>query len=115
MILTEKILWRDLFSAKHYYPDMVKIVVDIEQNIMSAEAEWHSELANELQEQMESKWDLLWGANLYEEYGEIEYNSLINNKPPSEYHKGNRSSDIQDEEICAKVKNVIINWVKDDE
>lgn len=96
--------------ANERFGDIVKGVVDIEQRLLVVGQELHIDGATELQENVASKGENLWGINLYPAtHGEdfIEFDSVINLKPAL----GNRSRDVEDmavrERIIAIVKEKI--------
>ena len=94
--------------ANERFGDMVKGVVDIEQQLLVVGQELHIDGATELQESTASKNENLWGINLYPAtHGEdfIEFDSVINLKPAL----GNRSRGIED----ASVREHIIALVKE--
>lgn len=82
----------------------VKVVVDIEQKILSMGCELHIDCADELQNDG-SNFANLWGANIYPQEKRIDYVSMINIRPAS----GNRSMEIQDPAIKEKVGEIIKN------
>jgi len=83
---------------------MIKIVVDIEREILAGGSGMHYEceqlLLNDGSEQKD-----LWGANWFPDEQEIEFESLINIRP----HQ-NRSIIIQDKTICDKVERITRNY-----
>jgi len=96
--------------ARATFGDMVKIVVDVGQKIMAAGGEMHAD-CEEILLKDGSKPENLWGANLYpDSSGDdfIEYQSLINIRPKA----GNRSMEIEDEEVRDSVKKVIDSLVE---
>ncbi len=96
--------------AQKTFGDMVKVVVDVERNIMAAGGEMHADCEQALLDDG-SKQENLWGANIYpESEGEdfIEYQSLINIRP----RVGNRGMEIEDEVIKDKVKSIIVALVQ---
>ena len=85
--------------------DMIKIVVDIKQEIIAADAEMHADLEEILLENGSQQQDL-WGANIYpENNGEemLEYTSFINIRPG----QNNRSMEIENPEIRTKVRSIV--------
>jgi len=80
----------------------IKVVVDIEKEILSMDCEFHIDCAEELKKSG-SKFKDLWGANIYPIEKQIEYTSMINIRPKI----GNRSMEIQIDEIKKKVKKII--------
>lgn len=91
--------------AEATFGDMVKVVVDLEREIVAIGGELHSDAEAVLLDDG-SKQNDLWGANIMVDKspGEnIEYNSLINIRPS----QGNRSRDIQDPSIRERVRAVL--------
>ncbi len=93
MIIKEKTPFDKNFSG-------VKVVVDIEKEILAAYCELHIDCADELVE-AGSEDKNLWGANVYSD-GKIEFTSMINVRFPK-----NQSTEIQDAEVRNKVEAVI--------
>lgn len=90
--------------AQESFGEMVKAVVDIEQEVMAVGGKMHYQ-AEELLLEQGSKQDDLWGFNIYPgENGEykIEFESLINIRP----RLNNRSMIIEDEGIRQKIRAV---------
>lgn len=83
---------------------MVKAVVDIEQRIIAVGGELHADAEALLLEQGSKQRDL-WGINLYPENdtARVEFSSFINIRPS----QGNRSMQIQDETIQAKILTLV--------
>ena len=94
----------------HYFGDMVKGVVDVEQRKIALDAEMHSDLETLLLENG-SKQQNLWGFNLYPEMeGDdfLEFDSLINIRP----NQGNCSRSVENEEIQKVIKEIIDSLCK---
>ena len=92
--------------AKKQFGDLVKAVVDIEQEIMAIGCELHADGEVVLMEQERSKREHTWGINLYPEKTDenwIEFDSVINLKPSF----GNRSRGVDDSEIEKKIRNIV--------
>ena len=92
--------------AKEQFGDLLKAVVDVEQEIMAVGGEMYADEEVILMEQEDSKREHIWGINLYpEKMGEdlIEFDSVINLKPSF----GNRSRGIDDPKIKEKIRNII--------
>ena len=92
--------------AKEQFGDLLKAVVDIEQEIIAVGGEMHADEEVILMEQEDSKREHIWGINLYpEKMGEdlIEFDSVINLKPSF----GNRSRGIDVPKIKEKIRNII--------
>jgi len=80
----------------------VKIVVDIEREIISANCELHIDCAEELMADG-SLYANLWGANIYPKDKKIDFISLMNIRPADK----NRSMDIKDPVIKKRVEDII--------
>ncbi|MEW5907965.1 MAG: DUF5674 family protein [Patescibacteria group bacterium] len=103
MIIKEKIENDKLNKIfEESYGTMVKLVVDIEKEILSVGYDFHMECAEELTEKENSHQKNLWGANLYED-GSIDFISLINIKPL----ENNRSMEIRDSVVKKKIEDII--------
>ena len=110
MILQKPMLRADFSHCVHknFGEYMVKLVVDLEKEIIAYDAEWHADLEAELLANNSMKKDL-WGFNYYPDKNVLEYNSLINIRPME-----NKSSDILDAGICAIVETIFLKWVHDE-
>jgi len=87
------------------FSDMIKIVVDIEREIIAADAELHADLEEMMLEQG-SVQQHLWGANIYPQKSGgdfIEYTAFINIRPS----QANRSMEIEDADIRRKIEDII--------
>lgn len=98
--------------AREEFGDIVKAVVDIEQEIMAVGGELHADEEVFLSENKGSKRENTWGINLYpkktdEEW--IEFNSMVNIKPAF----GNRSRGVESLEIQKKIKETVKKLVVD--
>ena len=95
--------------AENFYGDMIKGVVDVDQELLALDAELHSDLEGMLlREGAEQK--ALWGINLYPEVEDedfLEFDSLINIRP----RQGNRSRDVESEEIREKIRIVVNKYI----
>lgn len=93
--------------AKKEFGNVVKAVVDVEQEIMAIGGELHADEEVLLMEEEGSKRDHTWGINLYpERFGSeafIEFDSMINLKPMF----GNRSRGVGNFKVRGKIKKVI--------
>ena len=98
---------KELHSS--FYSAMVKIVVDIERELIALDAEMHADLEQHLLE-MDSKQKNLWGANIYfERPGYVEFTSLINIRPA----QNNRGMEVQDRQVRDRISEIVnkfINW-----
>ena|SRR3989338_2578746 len=97
--------------AKEEFGDVIKAVVDVEQEIMAVGGELHADEEVLLMEEVESKRANTWGINLYlEKSGEdfIEFDSMVNIKPAF----GNRSRGVENPEVQEKIKKIVKKLVK---
>ena len=97
--------------SEKMFGNLVKAVVDIEQEIMVVDAEMHADEEEVLLENG-SKQENLWGFNFHparvpnEDW--IEFDSMINIRPLS----GNRSRYVHDPKIREKIISIINKLVK---
>lgn len=96
--------------AEKTFGNLVKAVVDVENEIMAVDAELHSdEEALLLEKGSEQKY--LWGINIYPDIADenwIEFDSLINLRPS----QGNRSRGVDNAENREKIKKIVNKLVK---
>lgn len=103
MIIKEKISPEELEKLfKDSFGTVLKIAVDIEKEILSAGHEYHIDCAEELTNKEGSRQKNVWGANLYREDEKIDFNSLINIKPPE-----NRNMEILNPAVRQKLETII--------
>lgn len=98
--------------ASERFGDFAKAVVDVEQGIMAIGGELHADEEVALVEQENSQREYTWGINLYpEKTGDyfIEYDSMVNIKPAF----GNRTRNVDNQEIRECVKKVVEKLVKE--
>lgn len=112
MIILDKHITRGELSilAQNLYGDMIKGVVDVEQELVALDAELHSDLESLLLNNG-SEQENLWGINLYPEVVDedfLEFDSLINIRP----RQGNRSRDVENEEIRKKIKSIVAKYTE---
>lgn len=106
-IVKDSISKKELLDiAKKQFGDLVKAVVDVEQEIMAVGGQMHADEEVVLMEEEGSKREDTWGINLYpgkngEEF--IEFDSIVNLKPSF----NNRSRGVDDPEIKEKIKNIV--------
>ena len=96
--------------AEATFGNLVKVVVDVDREIIAVDAELHSDLEALLLEDG-SKQKSLWGINLYlEMQGDdfIEFDSMINMRPS----QGNRIRGIENEEIRKKIFAIVEKRIK---
>ncbi len=102
ILVTSKAPSEDIKKANEVLGTKIKVVVDIEKEILVMGCSLHIDCAERLLENGSSGKNL-WGANVRTEKKEIDFVSLINIRP----HDNNRSMEIQDEMIRARVESVI--------
>lgn len=93
-------------SAREFFTDFVKSVVDIEREIMAIGGEFHVDCESILLEDG-CKQPNLWGINIYVEKPASErigFDSMINIRPK----QGNRTRGVDSEEIRKKI-TIIVN------
>ena len=91
--------------AQESFIDMVKAVVDIEQEIIALGGELHADAEKMLLEQGSAQKNL-WGINIYPDEpknSRIEFISLINIRPSL----NNKSMKVEDESIRKKIEQII--------
>ena len=105
-ILKESITLDELRqTAASLYGNLVKAVVDVENELVAVDAELHSDLEALLLEDGSAQKDL-WGINLYpDKRGEefVEFDSLINIRPS----QGNRSRGVDDENMRRRILGIV--------
>ena len=109
-IVQDKISLSELKKiANNFFDNMIKGVVDIDQELLAIDAELHSDLeALLLQDGSQQK--NLWGINLYPELaGEdfVEFDSMINMRPS----QGNKTRGVENPEIRKKIVSVVATRV----
>ncbi len=91
--------------CKVWFEDMVKVVVDVERELVAIGGELHADAVALLIEDG-SKSKNIWGANLYPWHSpgdRVEFTAMINIRP----NQNNPSMEILDEAIKAKVGQII--------
>lgn len=81
VIVEEAITSKQLILVQEEYGEYVKVVVDIERGILAAGGEWHADAERVLLEAGSSQ-EHLWGGGVNIPKKKIEFNSLINMRPP---------------------------------
>jgi len=97
--------------AKEEFGNVVKAVVDVEQEIMAIGGELHADEEVLLMETKNSKRENTWGINFYtDKSGEefIEFDSMVNIKPAF----GNRSRNVEDAAVRERIKKITDKLVK---
>lgn len=106
-IVKDKISREELKALAHkQYGDIIKVVVDVEQEIMGVGGELHVDIQSILIEKEGSQGEHTWGINLYlEKTGEdfIEFDSMINLKPAL----GNKTRGVENIEIQNKIREIV--------
>lgn len=95
--------------ASTMYNNLVKAVVDIEQEIMMVDAHMHADQEEALLE-IGSQQENLWGINLHpDKTGDdwLEFDSMINIRPG----QNNRTRGIESPELRAKIKAIVAKLV----
>lgn len=104
-IITEPTSLNELWNDREVkFEDMIKMVVDVEQEIIAADAELHADLEALLLDNGSRQCDL-WGINIYPDKNEddyIEYTALINIRPSQE----NRSMEVEDTSVRSKIREI---------
>ncbi|RJQ28002.1 hypothetical protein C4577_00315 [Candidatus Parcubacteria bacterium] len=90
---------------------LVKVVVDVEKEVMVVDAEMHADEEKYLLDNG-SKQDDLWGINLYPDLKEdfIEFDSMINIRP----RLNNLSRGIEDENLRKRITVIVHKLVKNE-
>lgn len=105
-IVTHKVNLAELSEmAREEYLDFVKVVADLEREIIAVGGEMHADAERVLLENG-SRQDNLWGFNIYPYKPKeqmLEYSSLINIRP----RQGNRQMEIENHEIRKKISEIV--------
>lgn len=107
MTIISALINKELILSKynHFFRNMIKAVVDIENEIIAVDAELHADLEAFLLEEG-SKQEDLWGVNLYlekEKEDWIEYTALINIRPSL----NNRWMEIEDPKVRKRIEDIV--------
>lgn len=90
-----------------FFDTMVKLVVDVERELIALNAEMHADLEQLLLEDG-SEQNNLWGANLYFSRPDaLEFTSLINIRPA----QGNRSMEVTDPNIRRAMMGIVTKYI----
>ena len=112
-IVKQPIKKEDLLEiASEEFGDLVKAVVDIEQEIMAVGGELHADEEVLLMDQEDSKRENTWGINIYPNRPKenwVEFDSMVNLKPAS----GNRSRDVENSEIKGRICEIVRKLILD--
>lgn len=101
VIVTEKISEAERALSREEHGDYIKVVVDIEKEILAAGGEWHAD-AEKLLLERGSKQEHLWGGGVDSNDNRIEFVALINMRP-----RYSRSQEVLDVEIRNKMEEII--------
>lgn len=102
LIVNKKATTKQLDKIAKHFSGYIKIVLDIEKEILAGGADRHCEEEKALLE-TGSKQENLWGGGYDATTKEIDYNSIINLRP----NQGNPSRDILAEETRKKFDNIV--------
>lgn len=107
LVLTQKATSEELEQAREIYPDYIKTVIDVENNILAVGGEFHIDCEEALLAQG-SKQENLYGGGYRISNGEVEYFAMSNYKP----HQNRFTYEITDQEIRNKLKDLSEKWLK---
>lgn len=98
-------------ETEEFFPDMVKLVVDIKRELVALNAELHSDLEALLLENGSANRDL-YGINIDFENLEIEFDSLIN--PPRNREAGypRAGRTVASPEARRRIEEVVAKWIE---
>jgi hypothetical protein len=112
-IISENITIEEIKNmAQAMFGNLVKAVVDIEEEIMVIDGELHSDEEALLLENGSGQ-ENLWGINIYPDLTvseRIEFDSMINLKPSL----GNRTRNVDNPEVREKIIRIIKKLIKDE-
>ncbi len=110
-ILEVKISAADLRNmSQRIFGNLVKAVVDIENELLALDAELHSDLESLLLERG-SKQEHIWGINIYPDlHGNdmVEFDSMINLRPS----QGNKTREVDNPATQQKIKEIVNKWLQ---
>jgi hypothetical protein len=82
----------------------IKLVVDVERNILAGGGEYHADCEEVLLEDGSRQEDI-WGADWYPESRKVEFGALINIRP----QQGNRGMEIENPRLRERIETIIRN------
>ncbi len=88
--------------AETYYGLMIKLAVDVKQEILAGGGELHADCEQSLLDNG-SQQENIWGADWYPELKRVGFESLINIRPRQQ----NRSMEIQDHSLRESVERIV--------
>ena len=110
-IITEPTSLSELWlTRKVGFEDMMKMVVDVEQEIIGDDAELHADLEALLLDNG-SRQPNPWGINIYPDQSDedyIEFTALINIRPS----QANRSMELEDPQTLHKIREICSRLLK---
>lgn len=110
-IITESTSLTELWLAREVgFEDMMKIVVDVEQEIIAVDAELNADLEALLLENGSREYDL-WGINIFPDKNDedfIEFTALINIRPS----QANRSMEVENLQTRQKIRKICSRLLK---
>jgi len=101
VIIEDKVTPEQLVLVQEEYGEYVKVVVDIERNILAAGGEWHADAEKVLLEQGSQQEDL-WGGGVNLAKRKVDFVSLINMRPVL-----SNSQEVMNQEIRDKMEIVM--------
>lgn len=102
LLIEEKISTENLKKVAEDFEGYIKVVVDIERDILTAGGKRHFD-GEQLLLQNGSDQKNLWGGGLDLETGETDYDSMINLRP----NQGNTSREVLDEKTRSAMTEII--------
>lgn len=102
LLITKSATPEEIISMSLDYKGYIKIVVDVERNILTGGGERHVD-GEQLLLKNGSKQENLWGGGIDRETKEIDYNSIINLRP----RQNNPSRDILSDEIRKQFDSIV--------
>ena len=104
-IITAPVALHELWESREIdFKEMMKVVADLDKEILAIDADMHADLEQLLLEEG-SEQQHLWGFNVYPEKDSdqrFEFTSFINIRPSA----GNRGMVVQDPEIREKIRSI---------
>lgn len=106
-LVEEPISEENLKKVAEDFDGYIKVVVDVEKEILTAGGKRHVD-GEQLLLQKRSKQKSLWGGGLDLETGGVDYDSMINLRP----NQANISREVLDTEIRSKITEIIRRLLK---
>lgn len=102
LVVKKKATKKEIKKMAKDFDGYIKLVVDVEQEVLTGGGERHFEAEQKLLKQGSKQKDL-WGGGLDLETGEIDYNSIINLRPGQD----NPSRDVLSAETRSKFNKIV--------